>query len=79
MKAPASGLEVAAGAPDPKGSGDCGPPAPVCAAMRRGQLAQLLHAIVKLVYERQFNSADGNLPADTSIVGPAIDRLGWCC
>jgi hypothetical protein len=47
--------------------------------MRRGQLAQLLHAIVKLVYERQFNSADGNLPADTSIVGPAIDRLGWCC
>ena len=42
--------------------------------MPRGQRAQPLHVIVEFDRQRQFLGANGDLPTDLTVVGPAIDR-----
>src|SRR4051812_29656175 len=61
-----------------RSGGPAAPPA-VAAAIPPGQVTQQLHVMVELVRERQFHGADGDLPADICVVGPAIDRLRRCC
>jgi hypothetical protein len=34
--------------------------------------------VVEIGRQRQFGGTDGDLPADVTVVGPAVDRHRWC-